>query len=162
MTKAYPLPLANLRSLWMPPYSIILLHCYLVLNQSVLWIVGGVELNTSEFISLSQPPMKGPDLPFTIFSFSMIQFNANSIFIIGGLQNGSISNKTWIVNPANFEIKEGPSMNFERCRHSCGKMNIDGKTIIVVAGGTGSQNTGDSVEILDPNSNEGWILGKMN
>merc|ERR1711881_100357 len=42
------------------------------------------------------------------------------------------------------------SMNKERSLHSCGKMNINGKIIFVVAGGIGSKCNLDSVEILDP------------
>ena len=55
---------------------------------------------------------------------------------------------------------EGPRLNYERCRHSCSKMKINGKTILVVAGGTGANDSGDTVELLDPTSDKGWIIGK--
>ena len=81
----------------------------------------------------------------------MIQLSENLIYIVGGWQNGTISNKTWIFDTTKgFDIKEGPSMNKERSLHSCGKMNINGKIIFVVAGGIGSKCNLDSVEILDP------------
>ena len=81
----------------------------------------------------------------------MIQLSDNLIYIVGGWQNGTISNKTWIFDTSKgFDIKEGPSMNKERSLHSCGKMNINGKIIFVVAGGIGSKCNLDSVEILDP------------
>ena len=132
----------------------------IVFNQYSLWIVGGVDSNTSEFISLDLPPEKGPEFPFTIFSHSMIQFSDNAVFIIGGLQNGSISKSTWIVDPTNgFQIKEGPELKYQRCRHSCGIMSINDVSYVVVVGGTGHEKTGTSVELLDPRCNE-WIEGK--
>ena len=42
-----------------------------------------------------------------------------------------------------------------RARGSCTKMNLNGKIVIVTAGGIS-----DSVELLDPLANDGWIPGK--
>ena len=87
----------------------------------------------------------------------MIQYDEKSIYIIGGFQNGSISNKTWIVDPTNeFQITEGPSLNKGRAYHGCAKMTLNGRTILVVAGGFGAL---DSVEILDPLGNNVWTQG---
>ena len=131
-----------------------------VLYNSVLWIVGGVDQNSTEFVYLDRPPSRGPELPFNIFSHSMIQYSPTAIYIIGGFQNCSISNRTWIVDPTNWlDMVEGPRLNYERCRHSCSKMKINGKTILVVAGGTGANDSGDTVELLDPTSDKGWIIG---
>ena len=141
-----------------------------VLNQNTLWIVGGhdgdVDLNTTEFITLDEGSIRGPDLPFTVSCHSLIQFDENSIFLIGGLQNDTYSNRTWIIHPNNdFAIIEGPRLNHRRFHHSCGKMkNMDGtKSILVVAGG-GEEFGGhlDSVEILDPLSDhQVWTLGNF-
>ena len=91
----------------------------------------------------------------------MIQYNATSIYIIGGLQNGSNSEKTWIIDPSNnFQIRQGPSLNVGRISHSCGKMKISGKTFLVVAGGFGLNGCLDSVELLNPLTDHGWIIGK--
>ena len=138
------------------------------LDQRTLWIVGGENendsLKSSEFIKLGQLfqlklifSAKGPDLPFRIRNHSMIQFDEKSIYIIGGWQNGSLSKKTWIVKPnSGFEIKEGPSLNMARSSHCCAKMTVNGRTILVVAGGHGGE---DSVEILNPLENNGWTPG---
>ena len=101
----------------------------------------------------------------------MIHFDKNCIYIIGGFQNDSVSRKTWIVKLNNFnidnggkfefEIKEGPSLNFDRKEHSSGKMQINGKTYLIAAGGINEANSYlDSVEILDPLDSKGWKLGK--
>ena len=106
------------------------------LDQSTLWIVGGRDefynaLTSTELIKLGQPSVKGSELPFKISEHSMIQYDEKSIYIIGGYQNGSLSKKTWIVNPKNgFEIKEGPSLNKARFGHGCAKMALNGRTIL--------------------------------
>ena len=103
----------------------------------------------------------------------MIQYDEKSIYIIGGDQNGSYndnyddddhdstSNKTWIVDPTNgFKIKEGPSLNKGRQFHGCAKMTLNGRTVLVVAGGVGNDGAiFDSVEILDPSENNIWTQG---
>ena len=135
------------------------------LDQNTLWIVGGFNgnrLSSTEFIKLGQRSSRGvfegPDLPFTIYDHSMIQYDDKSIYIIGGMQNGQFfSNKTWIVDPSNgFKIKEGPSLKNGRYSHGCAKMIVNGRTILVVAGGFGAM---DSVEILDPQGNNVWTQG---
>ena len=137
------------------------------LDQRKFWVVGGRDeyfddLSSTEFIELGQPSVKGPNLPFTISSHSMIQYDEKSIYIIGGNQNCSIwSNKTWIVDLKNgFQIKEGPSLNKGRRDHNCAKMTLNGRTILVVAGGEGENfKKLDSVEILDPSKNNIWTPG---
>ena len=133
-----------------------------VLSNDTLWVVGGetgisqgsVSLRSTEFIKLGYPSLKGPDMPFTINRHCMIQYDDESIYIIGGNQNSlHCSKKTWIVNPKNgFQIREGPSLNVERMNHACAKMTINGRTKLVVTGGyiKSSGEYLDSVEILDP------------
>ena len=134
-----------------------------VLNKTTLWVVGGNDgknaLSSTEFIKIDQPSANGPVLPFSIYGRSVIQFDETSIYIIGGWQNGLRSNKTWIVDPTKeFEIKVGPPLNVKRIGHGCAKMNLNGRTVLVVAGGNG-YGTLDSVEILDPTKNTNWTLG---
>ena len=94
-----------------------------VLDQKTLWVTGGEDGNddllTTEFISLHHSPIKGPDLPFTIERHGMVIYNENSIYIIGGYQDGALSEKSWIVNLSSkggFKIKEGPSLNIARSK----------------------------------------------
>ena len=148
----------------------------IVLNQTKLWITGGrkdvhdggciwhsVSKNSTEFISLDQPPYPGPELPFKIDGHCMVQVCSNTIYIIGGIQDGKKSTHTWIVDPTNnFNIKSGPPLNRARLGHSCNKMKLNGKYFLVVAGGLQEKemNTNCSVELLDTTSpDKGWILG---
>ena len=93
----------------------------------------------------------------------MIKLNHSTVFIIGGFQNDIISNRTWIADPLNgFEMIEGPTLNVERYGHSCGKMISNGKIVLVVAGGRDQFRYLESIEILDPSSGKGWIIGTFN
>ena len=148
-----------------------------LLNNSKLWITGGTSVRhpiskgqqkSTELISIDQPPIKGPDLPFVISNHTMVQIDSKTVYIIGGMQNGKVSNKTWIVDPTNdFQIKEGPSLNEARESHSSAKMKIKGKLYIIVAGGMdyGAKypvppGIKKSVELLDTTSpDQFWEMG---
>lgn len=78
------------------------------------------------------------------------------------------SKETLIVDPTNkFEIKMGPPMNTVRTLHVSGKMVINNIVYIVVVGGVNhcdvsdKDQTLDSVELLDPSSEQGWFYGKL-
>ena len=134
-------------------------------NQTKLYVTGGTGKKSTEILSLDQFPVKGPELPFSMSSHSMVQIDSKTIYLIGGWQDRVTSNKTWIINPINnLDISSGPDLNEARVWHSCNKMKINGKIILVVAGGSNSgwtnNRTMNSVELLDTTStNQGWIKG---
>ena len=149
----------------------------LVLNHNSLWLTGGCDsqdelnpgVNTTKLFSLDKPPQKGPNLPFGVSSHAMVQVSSKAIYLIGGFQDDIIANKTWIIDPTNnFEVKQGPSLNEDRILHSCGKLMLNNKVYIVVAGGQSTGSDGDglsfdgtkSVEILDTSlPGQKWIKG---
>ena len=140
-----------------------------VLNETKIWITGGgcynaLSIRSTEIVSLDQPPIAGPDLPFTVKGHSMVLVDPTMIYLIGGIQNVEVSKKTWIIDPTNdFQIKVGPSMNMGRYWHSCSKMKINGKIYLVVAGHGSPNNASDSVELLDTTCPEqGWKMGMCN
>ena len=150
-----------------------------VLNETKIWITGGgcynaLSIRSTEIVSLDQPPIAGPDLPFTVKGHSMVRVDPTMIYLIGGVQNAKVSKKTWIIDPTNdFQIKVGPSMNMGRYWHSCSKMKINGKIYLVVAGHGSPNHSGfiryapnnasDSVELLDTTCPEqGWKMGMCN
>ena len=132
-----------------------------VINQTKLYVTGGSGKKSTEILSLDQFPVKGPELPFSMSSHSMVQIDSKTIYLIGGWQDRVISNKTWIINPINnLDMSSGPNLNEARVSHSCNKMKINGKIILVVAGGRNNARTMNSVELLDTTStNQGWIKG---
>ena len=134
-------------------------------GDDFLWIVGGADgngprsadccvgLNSTEFVYASGQTSSGPMLDFTIKDHCMVKLSDNRIFIIGGDQNGDISNQVWIVDPSkDFQITIGQPLRRSRRHFSCAAFedDIDGTTKIIIAGGNSpSQNGMDSVEILN-------------
>ena len=148
-----------------------------VLDNSRLFITGGCSkedykpsyaLKSTAFISIGNPPVQGPDLPFTIYEHSMVQVDKKTIFLIGGCQNGNYlhngpSKATWIMDPTNnFQIKCGPPLNEAKSKICCNKMKINGKLFLVVVGGAPRYlGGGNNVQLLDTTSlDKGWIMGK--
>ena len=151
------------------------------LNENTLWVTGGNgrwEEKSTEFISLDEPPVKGPDLPVTITPHSMVLVDSKTIYIIGGRrgQEPHFTKETWIFDPTNnFKMKKGPCMKKARNQGiSCAKMKIGGKIFVVAVGvtyhrydpgplGGGICEDGqpiDSVELLDTsNLEKGWTIG---
>ena len=141
------------------------------LQDNLIWIVGGHdgfhELCSTEFIDSSLRVRNGPYLLFTISWHSMVHYNENSIYIIGGKQDCQTSSNTWIANPGdNFKVTKDPGLNEARAYHCSAKMEVRGKNLIVVAGGDGEgtplfskRNYLSSVEILLPSSEKGWQKG---
>ncbi len=81
--------------------------------------------------------------------------------VIGGVQNGQISGKTFYFTFGEERWSEGPELKNERASRSCGKIrrNKDCQEMsIIVAGGQDVSSTLSSVEILDEGSNE-WQTG---
>ena len=117
-------------------------------------------MNTSQFLSLDQPPEKGPDLPFTLVGHCMVQVDSETIYLIGGCQNGTKSNKTWIINPKkNFQMREGPTMLEARNFPACATMKINNRVFIIVIGNDVNWQY-QTIEILDttlPSNN--WKFG---
>ena len=65
----------------------------------------------------------------------MIKINPYAIYIIGGFQDNECSDKTWIVDLSyGFEIKEGPTLNVRRAGHSCGLIQVDSTTTLIIVG----------------------------
>jgi hypothetical protein len=99
-----------------------------------------------------------PSLPVTISEHCMVTVNSTTVMVIGGVQNGQISGKTFYFTFGEERWSEGPELKNERIYHSCGKIrrNKDSQEMsIIVAGGSDYI---ASVEILDEGSNV-WQTG---
>ena len=68
--------------------------------------------------------------------------------------------RTWVIDLRNFDFKRGPYLRMARNACQAAVMKSRGRMVIVVAGGRNGHDTLDSVEILDPESGEGWKPGK--
>ena len=138
------------------PFSDFEILCWID-NPNLIGFI--VILDSSEFISLDQPPEDGPKLPFTVNGHSMVQVDSTSIYLIGGYQDNKLSEKTWIIDAKNnFAIKEGPPMNHSRLCHSCATMRLNNKVFIIVVG---DRTHRSHTEILDTSlPTNKWKPGK--
>ena len=137
------------------------------LNSSMLWLLGSdtghTAVQSTEFISLRQGkgPLTstyGPDMPFTLGYSCVVKFNDTTVYILGGYQSGSPTNKVWIASISDeITFNQGPSMLHQRYYHACGTIPFGNKNLIVVAGGS-TRHSEMSMEILDPSVNR-WVEG---
>jgi hypothetical protein len=123
--------------------------------------VSGSDLNSAEMLTEDGWESNIPSLPVTIYYHCMVTVNSTTVMVIGGVQNGQYSGKTFFFTFVEESWTEGPELKNKRGVHSCGKIRRNKESqemsIIVVGGYDGSSNL-PSVEILDEGSNE-WQTG---
>jgi hypothetical protein len=137
----------------------------LTLNSTHLWITGGLngngyELRTSEFVSMGQPAVKGPDLPYAVYGHCLVGVNSSTALLCGG-NNGEYLSECHYMDLEDHSWSQGPSMMTKRWTHSCGIFQSaahQGRNVVIVAGGFNPAILMDSVEMLDPTTNT-WNEG---
>jgi hypothetical protein len=135
------------------------------MNSSHLWITGGRNgngyLQTSEFVSIGQPSVQGPDLPYAVYEHCFVGVNSSTALLCGG-DNGQFLNECHYMDLEDLSWSQGPSMMTKRSGHSCGIFKSaahQGRNIVIAAGGYNGAYL-DSVEFLDPTTNT-WNAGKI-
>jgi hypothetical protein len=143
----------------------------LTLNSTHIWITGGYmetcrrshgDLQTSEFVSIGQPSVKGPDLPYAVYGHCLVGVNSSTALLCGGVNNGQYFNECHYMDLEDHSWSQGPSMMTKRSWHSCGIFKSaahQGRNIVIAAGGYNGAYYLDSVEYLDPTTNT-WKEGK--
>jgi hypothetical protein len=138
----------------------------LTLNSSHLWVTGGYNgnayLQTSEFVSIGQDAVQGPDLPYTVAGHCLVGVNSSTALLCGGDNSGKILNECHYMDLEDHSWSQGPSMMTKRREHSCGIFKSaahQGRNIVIIAGGFNGAYL-DSVELLDPTTNK-WNAGKI-
>ena len=124
------------------------------------WITGGIDgsdnrLKTTELIG-GMSAAAAPDLPVALRSHCIVALPAGRTIIIGGT-NGTDQQETHLYSWQERRWTRGPPLRTARHSHSCGVMDMEGRAVIVVAGGFGIQ----SVELLDAAMQDGdsWSIG---
>ena len=141
-------------------------HVSVGLNSSMIWILGGHRngsdvLDTTEFITVNGA-VNGPTLPEKLTYSCGVKFPDNGkVYMIGGHTVTSYVKNVWVADPLDgyTSFTQGPSLSENKCNLHCGTMSVGAKSIIVAAGGHNAENFLESVEILDPLSNQ-WVHGK--
>ena len=115
-------------------------------------------------------------MDFKIYGHCVVNFDDQHMFLIGGVTGGDydsdlddeeqedpvIEDRTWFIDMEDnfFEVKPFHFLRMQRRDCQAAVMNSRGRRVIVVAGGNnGNFETLDSVEIIDPKSNERWKEG---
>jgi hypothetical protein len=141
----------------------------LTLNRTHLWITGGYNdgngerLQTSEFVSMGQRSVKGPDLPYAVYEHYLVGVISSTALLCGGQNGGGILNECHYMDLVDHSWSQGPSMMTKRRGHSCGIFKSaahQGRNIVIAAGGYNNGAYLDSVEFLDPTTNT-WNEGKI-
>jgi hypothetical protein len=138
----------------------------LTLNSTHLWITGGHygnALQTSEFVSMGQAAVKGPDLPYAVYLHCLVGVNSSTALLCGGVNNGGYLNECHYMDLEDHSWSQGPSMMTKRRQHSCGIFKSaahQGRNVVIAAGGVDGAVDLDSVEFLDPTTNT-WNEGKI-
>jgi hypothetical protein len=112
----------------------------LTLNSSHLWVTGGNNVNevlqTSEFVSIGQTSVQGPDLPYPVHSHCLVGVNSSTAQLCGGWNNGGILNECHYMDLEDHSWSQGPSMMTKRSQHSCGIFKSaahQGRNIVIAA-----------------------------
>jgi hypothetical protein len=129
-------------------------------NPFSMMISGGENPSTSSAVYFSDGTWKKlPDLPTTVDHHCMVKVSSNIVMIIGGIQGGQYSKKTFLLDIKENAWKEGPSLLQERAKLSCGQIRSDKNSSefsIIVAGGDNGHLV--TTEVLDQSNGE-WRLG---
>jgi hypothetical protein len=135
------------------------------LKDGKLLVTGGYNgistLNSAEMLTEEGWESNIPSLPVTIQYHCMVTVNSTTVMVIGGIQNGQYSGKTFYLTFGEESWAEGPELKNKRGHHSCGKIRRNKESqemSIIVAGGSTGSSRFSSVEILDEGSNE-WKSG---
>ena len=130
-----------------------------------LLVTGGEDgsfhsLNSAEMLTERGWESNIPSLPVIINGHCMVTVNLTTFMVIGGVQSGQYSGKTFYFTFGEESWTEGPELKNKRAVHSCGKIRRNKESqemsIIVAGGYDGSYLS--SVEVLDEGSNE-WQTG---
>ncbi len=136
------------------------------LKDGKLLVTGGEDssgssLNSAEMLIEEGWESNIPSLPVTVYGHCMVTVNSTTVMVIGGIQNGQYSGKTFYFTFGEESWTEGPDLKHKRAGNSCGKIRRNKESqemSIIVAGGNDDGSYLSSVEILDEGSNK-WQTG---
>ena len=113
--------------------------------------------NTAEILTETGWSLVPKPMPYYVHYHCSVMLNSTTVFVIGGLVNGTISNTVLLFDLVAMAWSFGQPLNNARQSHSCGKIIQGNDYVIIVVGG---DNNGMmmSVEIFNPINNS-WSYG---
>ena len=135
----------------------------MVLNNSLV-LTGGYR----GYDSLTSIEMLSPNttaktlsvkLPTGFSDHCQVPWDSEEFLVTGG-SGGSYRDESYFINVRTNQRTNGPSLNTARSGHACGELEVNGKSFIIVTGGSYSAYL-RSTEVLDKsNVGQGWQKGK--
>merc|ERR1719283_21544 len=119
--------------------------------DSGIAIVGG--LHSSNQVLFYKDGYWTPAMEFEgfkdLYHHCAVRYDNEKVMVIGGFQDHLPSSKVYIIDFAYSSIKEVASLQEKRYSHSCTPAVLDGRNVIVTAGGFNDYEVTNSVEVYD-------------
>ena len=138
------------------------------MNDKYLLVSGGIGSSRNQELVPLDGNVITSSLPSPVdYGSCIIQLTKSSILITGGTPGNSVHTRdTWFQYFDERNKQElGPKMLTERMVHACGKLDINGDTVLIVAGGRKGVDPHeylDTSEYLNMNSiNLAWKNGTL-
>ena len=134
-----------------------------VLNNNLVLTGGENNGNYLASIEMLSPNATAKTLPVQLpTGFSghcQVPWDSETFLVIGGYSS-FYRDESYFINVKTNQRTNGPSLNTARSSHACGELEVNGKTYIIVTGGSNSAYL-RSTEVLDKsNVGQGWQKGK--
>ena len=143
--------------------NIVINDQYFLVSGGIVHHGGGGIIKDQELVPLDGNIISSSLNSPSYFGHCNIQLTKTTILITGGIQTWpKYSSRTWFQNFETMKQEDGPEMNADRQQHACGKLKINGDTVLVVAGGFSKDPTEKlvSTEFLNLDSdNPVWTEG---
>jgi len=136
-----------------------------VLNNSLVLTGGlsnGNRLTSMEMLSPNTTPKTlSVQLPTGFSDHCQVPWDSETFFVIGGWTDSRRRDESYFINVKTNQRTNGPSLNIARSSHGCGELEVNGRTFIIVTGGSNGEYL-RSTEILDKsNVGQGWKTGDV-
>merc|ERR1719259_10963 len=119
-------------------------------TDNFIAIIGGFKSTENIKVYNGIEWVSGPDLTEAkgLIHHDAVRLDNDQVMIIGGFHDYGPTEKTFIVDLTNSEVKPGPSLMTTRYAHSATPFNLKGEKHIAVAGGFKDYAISSTVEIL--------------
>ena len=135
-----------------------------VKSKQEIWLIGG-NPKRKRILSFDMTSHTSKELPFELINereYHACAFIPGTckILVTGGISDHKHQNSCEIIDTENGTVEMASEMNYARCSHGIGIINLNGKESLVVFGGTqGYGGIYDSIELYNTKTKK-WELYK--
>ena len=136
---------------------------HVLVSGGIVHHEGGCCITNQELVPLDGNIIMSSQLRSSAqFGHCMVQLNKSSILITGGIFFGKddIGKTTVFQNFETNQEENGPELLIKRFHHACGKVKINGETVVFVV--SGNDGHGRKTQYLSLDSDDPkWVYGKV-